>query len=181
MIEVEVKARVTDPDQLKERLRELGCDLHDVVEQRDHIFMSPYEGGDTGRTRNVLRLREQGDKVLLTLKQDRTGELDCLEEETTVGDRERAEAILKLLGFELWTKVTKRRQQGRWGDRTVCVDEVEDLGWFFEVEVMAATDDTVRLQDDLWQELKQAGLPLGDRVTKGYDTLINELKGPASV
>lgn len=58
MIEVEVKARVRDRDELVEKLRSLGAEMTRRDEQRDTYFNSPHR--DFARTDEALRIRKTG-------------------------------------------------------------------------------------------------------------------------
>ena len=168
---MEIKFRFDDKASLLARLADLGCQLNPAVEQDDQIFSGePLPDG----SRCVLRIRTTNTGSILTLKKDITNELDCLEVETPVGDAESTKRLLIELGYRLSVRVRKSRCQGKWGDWTVCVDEVDQLGSFIEVEAMFEDGEDAD-QDELCREvLDQLGLPGLERVTQGYDTLMKQ-------
>jgi len=52
----------------------------------------------------------------------------------------------------------------------ICLDEVEGLGSFIEVEKTSAEDGEA-IQEELFNFLESLGVKREDRVFKGYDTL----------
>lgn len=169
MREVEIKFQVKDKPALLERLGVLECQLGEAVFQDDLVFERP----DAPQPRCVLRIRTTEAGSILTLKKDITNELDCLEIETGVADPTATRRLLEELGYRLVVRVKKQRRQGQWEDWAVCLDEVDDLGTFMEVEAMFEDDVGGDLQNDLWQAVtEQLALSGLDRVTSGYDTLL---------
>ena len=57
---------------------------------------------------------------------------------------------------------------------TICLDKVEGLGEFIEVEKITEQDDSIQTQKKLFDFLKSLGISEEDQVFKGYDTLIEE-------
>ena len=55
----------------------------------------------------------------------------------------------------------------------ICLDVVEGLGTFIEVEAFA-DGKTEEVQERLFAFLRTLGIKDEDRVTKGYDTLVRE-------
>jgi len=55
----------------------------------------------------------------------------------------------------------------------ICLDEVENLGSFIEVEKMS-DGDSKQIQEELAEFLGLLGVSPKDRVTKGYNTLMLE-------
>ncbi|MNR35913.1 CYTH domain protein [compost metagenome] len=61
------------------------------------------------------------------------------------------------------------------GDIEICIDSVDGLGSFVEVEKL--TDETAdydAVVAELWQVLKRLGVQSDDEVTDGYDVLMNK-------
>lgn len=168
---MEIKFRIKDKPALLERLADLGCQLTPAVEQDDQIFSGePLPDG----SRCVLRIRTTEAGSILTLKKDITNELDCLEVETPVGDVESAKRLLSELGYQLSVRVRKSRRQGKWNDWTVCVDEVESLGSFIEIEAMFEDGEDADQEELCRLVLDQLKMPDIERVTQGYDTLMKQ-------
>lgn len=172
--EIEVKAKVSDVETLLKKLPDIGCVLGDVIEQDDTIYM-PIEitdalAGYAGL--NVLRIRKQGDRAIFNLKQSRSNELDCLERETDVANADAMTDIIGFLGFKLFERVHKKRRKAKYNDYEICVDEVEELGMFIEVEKMCDEADGEKVQEELFAFLQTLGVSKDDRVMHGYDTLM---------
>jgi adenylate cyclase class 2 len=171
-MEIEVKAKVRNLDDLVSKLKEIGCVLNEPVVQDDCIYnkkgidLSSHNHGTS-----VLRIREQKGRIVFTLKKDRSNELDCIEKEIEVNDKNTLEEIIELLDFEKTIEVHKKRQKGKYGDYEICLDEVDGIGFFIEVEKMS-DEDGEKVQNELFDFLQTLGISKGDRVLIGYDTLV---------
>lgn len=174
--EIEVKARVGNLDQLIQRLQDRGCVLGEPKIQDDTIYTQYdvfVEQRDTPP--NVLRIRRQtrGDatKSIFTFKRNQANELDCIERETEITDPTALHDILNFLGYQSVVQVRKSRRSGQLGEYEVCVDQVDDLGDFIELEMISDADGE-QAQSQLWRVLEELGVSPDDRVTQGYDTLL---------
>jgi len=173
MHEIEVKAKVVDQDKLLAKLERDGCQLGPAVAQDDTVYSNmPKIPGTAQPDRVVLRVRIEDGRVIFTLKKDRANELSGEEHETEVSDEAELRAIIKLLKFTEVVRVRKERQQGEWRGCHVCVDRVDGLGDFIELEKLTDEEKDLEIQDELAALLAELGA--GERVTKGYDTLVLE-------
>lgn len=170
--EIEVKAKVKDFNALVSKLKEIGCILSEPIVQDDYIYNK--KGIDLkNRNHNtpVLRIREQAGRIIFTLKKNRSNELDCIEKEIDVNDKNALKDIIELLDFEKTVEVHKKRQKGKYNDCEICLDEVQNLGSFIEVEKMS-DEDGEKVQNELFDFLKKLGIETEDRVLIGYDTMM---------
>lgn len=170
-MEIEVKAKVLNFEDIKNKLKMLGCVFSLPIIQDDFVYN--VRGLDLRKGYNnnpVLRIREQGDKILFTLKQNRGNELDCIEKEIEVSDRNTLKEIIELLGYEKTVEVHKKRIKTKYKDYEICLDEVEGLGLFIEVEKISE-EDGGKVQNELFDFLETLGVSKDDTVSKGYDTL----------
>jgi adenylate cyclase class 2 len=173
MREIEVKARVADRQKLIAKLKEVGVDLGPPKKHHDVVFCKPgqqdYEPGSVW-----LRIRTEDDKkVIWTLKKDTGRKLDSIEHEIEVSDGEVLENMLRTMGNELYSDLTKTRQKGRAGEIEVCVDTVDGLGVFIEAEKMCPDDaDYETVAAELWEFLGTLGITKADQETLGYDVLL---------
>jgi adenylate cyclase, class 2 len=177
MKEIEVKIELDNADQVASKLKELGCQFSEPVIQDDRIFIPNGTSLPANRGVNVLRLRKQQDKFILTLKQALTGQLDCIERETAVSDPEQTILMFKDLGFYEVARVTKERTKTKFNELEICLDKVEKLGTFIEVEKLVpeeGCDDkkSLAVQTELLEFLSNLGLDLKKRVNTGYDNLL---------
>lgn len=171
MFEIEVKAKISDTKTIIEKLESLGCKLSDPVRQEDEIFNIPGATPSNLGGGAVMRIRSSSGRYLLTAKKDRSGELDCFEQEVEVSDSVGARKMLELLGFVHTISVNKNRRKGKIGDLEICLDEVEGLGSFIEVEKMS-DEDGEKVQAELMDFLVSLGVKSEDRVFEGYDTML---------
>ena len=176
-----MKAMVADLDALKEKLTEKGCKFGDLLVQEDRVFLLPgvtldnFSPGDT-----VLRLRKSGGETLMTLKMHAGGDLDKIEYETVVMDYMGARNILESMGYEEISFVQKERAVEKYEDMEICLDRVDELGSFVEIEVTLPdsdkTTDSEAVQEKLWQFLASLGVQSEDQVFHGYDVLMHHKK-----
>ena len=186
MREIEIKVRLQDKEGLLAVLAGKGVALGEPVHQHDQVFGLPGEAGGDGNTVPWLRVRTetygQGEnktkRTLFTFKRSVTGQLDSIESETKVGDPDVMIAIVKELGFVPFSDVSKTRQTGKLSDVEVCIDSVEGLGDFMELERLAGENaDPAAITDDLWRIMAELGVSHQDEVTDGYDILMKKLRG----
>ena len=102
---------------------------------------------------------------------------DNYEYETVVENEDDTIKILERLGYKFGIGINKKRRIARYNDLELCLDEIEQLGSFVEVEKLAGDEaDVDKIQSELWSLLDKLGIKPGERVHKGYDTLMHELK-----
>jgi adenylate cyclase class 2 len=180
MREIEIKLKVKDLDELEKKMSEAGCVFgksfkqHDVIYSRvDDLkeFCDSYEG------HVAVRIRREGDKTKLTVKLQCSNEMDNIEHEIHVENFDTTDEILKTLGWKRQVEVKKIRKSGKLGKYEVCLDKVDHLGDFIELEKMTENDDDPKkVRQELFNKLKPFDFSEKDEVAEGYDTLIYKLK-----
>lgn len=172
MKEIEVKAKVDDLALIEERLIELGCNFNEPTIQKDIIFIPNNRNFlDIVKGDIILRIRYSNSKYKLTLKKQLENELDNIEKESFVSDPNQIEEIIKLMGFKEGIKVNKVRKKTKLGELTICLDKVESLGEFIEIEKIS-NEDSLKIQEELFDFLKELGIKKESQVFRGYDTLL---------
>jgi len=180
MREIEVKLRARNLNEIEQNLIKRNCILSEPISQYDVIYSlkgskNEFEKASEGDV--IIRIRHMKDKAQLNLKQQRSSELDNLEYETEIKDYEQVHKMLETLGWHPVVEVRKIRRKGKLGEYEVCLDEVEKLGTFVELEKL--TDDDVDpkvVKEELFNELESLGLSRKDEETRGYDTQIYQLE-----
>ena len=171
MREIEVKAQLKDKKAVSRKLAELGCVFGQPKTQNDIIFQKK-DVGDSP----AARIRETGDDtILFTVKKRGTNELASQEHEVTVNSATELEKMLLLLDQEEMVRINKTRISSQYNDYQICVDDVENLGSFIEVEVLipdADADKSDQVQEELFTFLTSLGISPDDRATVGYNTLL---------
>lgn len=178
MREIEIKAEVKDRESLLAAIKKRGITLSDPLKQHDVVYIR--SGVAAGTLGSIgLRIRTENDtKKIFTLKKLQAGGLDKIEHETEIANAQELEAIIKLLGFELYSDLTKCRQKAAFDGIEICVDDVENLGVFIEAEKLIENDgDDSRVVDDLWAVMESFGVSRADEVFDGYDVLMNKKLG----
>ncbi|REE26316.1 MULTISPECIES: class IV adenylate cyclase [Methanothermobacter] len=134
MIEVEVKAKIHDRDEMVDRILSLGGVHVSEEEQHDLYFNAPHR--DFARTDEALRIRRSGGRTFITYKGPKIDEESKTrkELETEVADPGTAAEILESLGFRMVREVVKERRIYSVGEFTVSIDTVMGLGTYLEIE-----------------------------------------------
>lgn len=174
MREIEVKFRVASTQEAEQALEALGIQLGEALEQDDQAFAPvgwDYASARFGKT--FARLRTENGRHSFTVKRPENNE-SCLEYETDITDRPAMHQAILALGYYPTTRIVKRRRVGELGSFHICLDEVEGLGSFLEVEAMAEDDE--QGASEVYRTLVQFAEGLGLEVEQthhGYDRLIH--------
>ncbi len=171
MLEIEIKARAEDLEELREKIVKLGAEFVKKQRQVDTYFNHP--GRDFAKTDEALRIRKVDDDLFLTYKGPKLDRLTKTREEfeVKVAD-ETAKIILKKLGFREVAKVTKSRDYYRLSDFEIMLDTIEGLGYFIEVEKRA---DEYR-PEELVEFLESLGIKKDAIERRSYLELVLEAK-----
>jgi adenylate cyclase class 2 len=167
-IEIEVRFRLPDPKPALEQLRGAGVRFGKLEFQDDQAYAPA--GWDYGNSRigvTFARLRTSRGKHLFTVKRPVTDVCTCIEHECLVSDREAMHEAILLMGFAATIRIAKSRAMGQLGELTFCLDQVEGLGRFLEVERLAAANDDV---DAVRVEIETFLHEIGVRAERCHDT-----------
>ena len=171
--EIEVKYRVLDPIGLTVALRGRALALSAPVHQDDQAYAP--DGWRYGMSKlgvAFARLRTQDGRHLFTLKRPTDNELACLEFETEVADRSQMHEAILHMGFYPTVRIVKERRTARLGDLSLCLDEVQHLGAFLELErVIPPGQSGVAVQAELDAFARSLCADL-ERTTDTYDSLV---------
>jgi adenylate cyclase class 2 len=135
--EVEVKFQVRDPEALLAALSARGIELGPPVRQDDQAYAPDWwaYGDDRGGV-PFARLRTAEGQHVFTLKRPAENVLSCEEHETVVADRSQMHHAIVAMGFRPTVRILKVRRTAAVGDLVLCVDELDGVGLFVEVERM---------------------------------------------
>ncbi|MBC7816868.1 MAG: class IV adenylate cyclase [Planctomycetaceae bacterium] len=186
--EVELKFPLTNTatvEALRQRIAVLGAQPSQPLDQRDIYFAHPSR--DFAQTDEVFRLRCVGVENFLTYKGPLVDQVAKTRREIEVPAasgqtaREQLLEMFASLGFREVRDVVKRREPFhlRWQDRDleVVIDNVRDLGWFAELEIIAEDSDRNTARECL-VALSQE-LNLGKSERRSYLRLLLEKDGAA--
>ncbi len=152
-LEIEVKAWADNLKKVEEDLKKMGASFVEVTHESDTYFFHPCR--DFAQTDEALRIRVSN-KSYITYKgrkidpQSKTRE----EVEVEIRDFDAARLLLVRLGFTPAADVKKTRTLYRLGEFDVCLDDVEGIGTFVEVET----------RGENFQELRDAALTILEKL-----------------
>lgn len=167
-MEVELKAYAEDLEAVELRLKRLGAKKTFQGVQVAEYYAPP--GRKCEEKGFVLRVRVEGSKSFLTLKKSTATPGAWIEHETPVGNADETRQILSEAGFQKFLSVNKTRSEYALDGVSYCLDDVQGLGRFVEVEKFG--DEAVKIQLELKEKLNALGLT--DITQKGYVKLMLE-------
>ena len=133
-VEREIKLRFLSADDARAAIEAAGCTpLLGRRLQEDALLDNPAE--ELRKRRCVLRVRTEGGKSRLTFKGPvQPGPMKLREElETVVGDGEMLLHVFRELGYEVWFRYEKYREEFTHEDVIVAIDETP-IGVYVEIE-----------------------------------------------
>jgi adenylate cyclase class 2 len=147
-LEVEIKAYADDLNSVKDILEANGAELIADQLEIDDYYAHPVR--DFGITDEALRLRTiqslsecATDRAEFTYKGPKIDDGSKTREEytETISDPGSMVKILENLGFTLIREVRKQRTLYKFKEFTVCLDDIEGLGTFVEIEKIIESKD----------------------------------------
>jgi adenylate cyclase class 2 len=143
MLEIELKVRISSLDPVRQQLHRLNAHFSGRIHEHDVYYNAPHR--DFGKTDEAIRIRYTNDHAVLTYKgaKIKTSGLKAREElNTAVESGEIFEQVLDRLGFKKTAEVNKWRENYKLGTMVISLDNVDELGTFAEIEIMAENDDS---------------------------------------
>lgn len=179
MIEVEIKAKVNNDGELRDKLRLMGYVLKDNIREEDLYFNAPDR--DFRMTDEALRIRrtivqDSGvERIYMTYKGNKLDRVSMArkEIETSISDFDRMKDILISLGYIPTCPVVKMREVYYKENVSVCLDKVENLGTFMEVEICVA-DESKHEQalNTIESEIIKLGYSMSDTTRISYLSML---------
>jgi adenylate cyclase class 2 len=174
--EIEVKAKIESFEEIQSKLTDLGCVFSEPQIQKDRVYLdNSIEFPDKTVGTLYLRIRNSNGKNIFTLKKQLATEAENLEKELVINDPEKCNDILKLMGYHEVLQISKTRIKCKFNEMKICLDQVDRLGAFVEVEKMTTENDTEKVKKELFEFLEILGVKKEDQIFKGYATMIYEL------
>lgn len=176
MIETETRARISDLNKAKEKAVSLGGELASSEQQIDKVFGRPE---DLDENHTIIdghfssRIRQKGGKISLDFKEIKRGQ-SGIDISAPINSIETGVKLLTALDFEEAFTVSKIRDTYKLKDFEICLDQVEQLGNFIEIEWIGSGEDYSKALQDCESLLKEID-PLAIVETKKYGDLMQEL------
>jgi predicted adenylyl cyclase CyaB len=171
---IEIKARVANPEVLEERARQLAGSAKETIRQTDTFFQVP-----EGR----LKVREFADgsgELIFYRRPDAEGPKTS---DYTLAPTADGQALCRVLAASLPVRgvVKKTRRLFMAGRTRIHLDEVVGLGSFMELEVvLAAGEDPVRGEAEAADLMQKLGITPTDLVSGAYIDLLEVRGAPGS-
>ena len=139
--EVEVKYHVDDLEALLVALKARGIGLSGPVYQDDQAYAPDgWQFGDSKLGVSFVRLRTVDGRHYFTVKQPGENAQACLEYETEVADRAAMHGAVLHMGYYPTVRVAKARRTAALEYCSLCVDDVDGVGGFLELERLVPDD-----------------------------------------
>ena len=173
MREIEVKYRVDDVEAVLLVLKARGIQLSEPKYQDGQAYApTGWQFGDSKLGVSFVRLRSVNGRHYFALKQPGENPQACLEYETEVTDRETMHGAILQMGYYPTVRVAKTRRVATLPQCSLCLDELEGVGGFLELERLVP-DDTAgeMVQAELAAFVDSLGIT-ASRTEQTYDSLV---------
>lgn len=177
MNEIEIKIKLDNKFEVIEKLKQEGCEFSNVKHQIDTVFLeNSAKDFDIKPGMIVLRIRTIGDKNLITLKQRKEKVMESKEIEFEVSDRNLCKDLITTLGYKEMVTIDKKRIETKYKGFNICIDDVDKLGSFIEIEVLTDENGKSDYYENQMLELcKELGIDPNNRINSHYDTMLYNL------
>ena len=179
MVEVEVKVSVKNKIYLEEKLLEKGFLKGDLLKESDSYFDSACheirEKDMALRIRSCENITRNLTENFMTYKGPKMDKISMTrkELEMNIESAETGRDILKSLGYIEVPPVVKLRQLFHLDKMTACLDQVENLGDFLELEIVVAQEnEKENALDRLISLLYELGYEQEDIIKTSYLSML---------
>lgn len=177
-MEVEVKARVENLEDVKKKLVELGVQFNGSVSHNDRYFKPKgFDQRVQGPGDYIVRIRKEGNNHILTTKALTEIMGAWIEHETEIDNPGEMEKMLLMLGLVNVFDLNKTREVGRLGEFEVLLDDVKELGKFIEVALDSEEGKKEENRKRIIEFFSKIGLKEEALEKRGYGELIGEQLG----
>jgi adenylate cyclase class 2 len=177
--EVKVKFRVSDREALLSALKAQGIELGEPFFQDDQAYAPDrWTFEDSRLDVSFPRLRTINNRHFFALRRSTINVQVCDVYETEIADRDQMHQAILNMGFCPTVRVAKTRRTARLKDILLCVDELDALGMFLELERSVSSYDSVAaVQEGLNNFVMSLRIDVG-RVQETCDALVRTAQLP---
>lgn len=168
-MEIELRARISNPNKIEQKIINLGAKLIKNKKQTDLYF------GEIGLYKKIgysflIRIRQEGDKIFMTYKGAQAKRDGVWEEyEFVIDDRDKGIKMVEAMGLEKIIEINKKRKEYKIDNITICLDNITNLGYFIEIE--SQNDNDIN-KEKLNKLMKQLDIDQKQIIHKGYVTIL---------
>ncbi len=182
MIEVEIKLKINNIEQVKKQLGEIGF-VWEGAEREEDVYFDNEEGrirrnGQAFRVRIITDHVRGKTKTVMTFKGKKldTQTMTRKELETGVGNADTAIAIIKALGYEpVKPWVVKERENFKRNAITASIDQVQGLGDFLELEILIPDHESrAQAMEILEEVLEKLGYSMKNSLQTSYLSMLQK-------
>ena len=167
-IEVESKIKVSKPDELRKKIKKIARFVK-IENKIDDYYALDSAGVYPKKS---LRVRDKSKKVEVNFKQPisyENGIWAKRESEFEVSDLKNFFGLLKDFGFKKWLRKEKKTELYKTNDGVnIELNQVKNLGWFLEIEVLAAENEIKEAMKKVENVRRELGLRGEDVEKLGY-------------
>jgi len=166
--EIELKVLEIDVKEIQRKLVQLGAKKVEDCIIRDRIF--DFSDRRIEKKGDVLRVRQQGNKTVLTYKagtKKKSEFKEADEHETCVDDFDTVCSVLKHLGLEAWIRIEKRRISYIHGKTKIEIDKYPTIPAYLEIEGS---------KEAIMNVLKKLGYTMKDTTTMSSTYVLKHYK-----
>ena len=181
MIEVEIKVEVKNREKLEQILFESGFTKGELIREEDLYFDTIEDS--IRKNDHALRIRccedytAENSISYLTHKGPKMDQISMTraEHEVEISDAVTTIQILNSLGYTKQYPVIKHRQYFHKDSMTICIDQVENLGNFLEVEMIVENaSEKEKALEDILKFLEMLGYSKDMLLRKSYLVMLQE-------
>lgn len=180
MIEVEIKVEVKNREKLEQRLFELGFTKGELIREED-IYFDTIEDF-IRKNDHALRLRSSENMLsvenhhFITYKGPKLDQISMTRQEleTKIGDSKVMKELLCALGYVKMYPVIKTRQYFSFGEMTACIDAVNDLGEFLELEMVVSEEERTCALAHIVEFLEKIGYDKEEIIRTSYLSMLQK-------
>ncbi len=181
MIEVEVKAKIDNFEDMEKRLNELGAEKTKKEFQEDLYFNSPVV--DYAKSDEALRIRttkqNEDINIFITYKGPKIDKNSKTRKEIEIGieDSDKCSEIFEAIGFKKVRIVRKNRQYFTYKNFEITLDDIEGLDPYMEIEIaLEDGTDYNDAQNSIFKLFEKLGITEGFERTSYMELLENLYK-----
>ncbi len=177
MIEIEIRAKVNDLNEIKRKLNEIGAKFVDNKRQIDRVFGHPNHLDSENKVIEgcfSARIRQVDDDIKLDFKEI-LRQKGGAEISSKLGNVEAGLKLLEKLGYKEAFIVDKTRDTFSYNGFTICLDNVNKLGFFIEIEKTAKNYEGQDETRNYCIELLKVLSPESEVENRKYGDLMQEL------
>lgn len=180
MYEIEIKVPLKDAKETAEKLTGLGFTILHRIREEDIYFDTAASqiknNGEALRVRTVTDQDSGKEESVITFKGKRmdTVSKSRKELETGVSERDTVIEILESIGFhKVVPRVVKTRSEYSMGRMNACLDHIESLGDFLELEIVVhGESEKDAALAEITEVLQRLGYSLEDTVRNSYLSML---------